>query len=462
MTTTVYQGQTNTLLVDFYQYAGGPAADVTGLTITVKTADGLTTILGPTSTGVNHVATGVYSYDWAVSSSQAAGSYVAIWSGTDAQSQVVQATESLLVQASTSSFISSAQNPWYCTREEVKQALDVKQTARNDSQVDRACASATQAIEGLCHRVFYPTFATKHVDWPNFQYAYPWRVWLDRAELADVTATVPIVLTGSDTIPSANIFWGNPRRNSPPYTYLELNRSTSSSFGHSSTPQRDITITGVFGYNIDTKPGGPLAAAVTDTTSTTITVSDGSLVGVGDQLLVDSERLVVTGRSNVTSSQTQQSTGAGTADDSDVTLAVTTGSAFHVGEVVQLDSERMLVVDVTGNNLTVIRAWDGTVLATHSGATVYVSRNLTVVRGSQGTTAAAHSNAAPVSVHAAPSLIKQLAVAEAVMRLTQEAGAYASAQGSGQGSQTNIGAGIADLRCQVQRRYGRVARQRVI
>lgn len=355
----------------------------------------------------------------------------------------------------------SINTPCYATREDVKSALDVKQTARNDAQVDRAIEAASRAVEALCHRVFYPTLATKYVDWPNFQYAWPWRIWLDAAELADVTTTVPVLTSGGDVIPNANVFWGNPRYN-PPFTYLELDRSSSSSFGHGDTPQRDVAITGVFGYSVDVKTGGTLAAAVSDTTGTSITVSDGSLIGIGDQLLIGTERLLVTARANVTSTQTQQSSGVSTADDADVTLAVTTGSAFHVGEVVTLDSERMLVVDVTGNNLTVIRAWDGSVLATHTSATVYVSRQLTVVRGSQGTTAATHLSGATVSVHTVPPLVKQLAIAEAVVMLTQEAGAYALAQGSGQGAQKGIGTGLEALREQTQALYGRQVRQRVI
>lgn len=349
--------------------------------------------------------------------------------------------------------------PCYATREDVKSALDVKQTARNDQQVDRAIDSASRSVEGLMHRVFYPSLATHYWDWPSFQYAYPWRIWFDKAELADVTTTVPVVTTGSDIIPAANIIWGHPRY-APPYTYMELDRSTSSSFGHGITPQRDVAITGMYGFSVDTRSGGTLAAAVSSTTSSTITVSDGSLIGVGDQILIGTERMLVTDRSNTTSSQTLQS--ALTDLDNDVTVAVTTGSAFHVNEVITLDSERMLVVDVTGNNLTVIRAWDGTVLATHTGSTIYVSRLLTVVRGSQGTTAATHSNADVVSVHAVPSLIKQLTVGEAVASLTQEAGAYARSQGYGENTQTNIGQGLDAIRKQAVALYARYGRKRAI
>lgn len=351
--------------------------------------------------------------------------------------------------------------PCYCTREDVKAALDIKQTARNDSQIDRAIDSASRAIEGRLHRQFYPSYETKYVDWPNFQYAYPWRIWLDRAELADVTTVVPVVHTGSDLIDNANIFWGNPRYN-PPFTYFELDRSSSSSFGHKSTPQRDVTITGLFGYSADTVDGGTLEAAVSTTTATTITVSNGNLIGVGNQLLMGTERLLVTDRGDVSSTQTQQGTGVSTKSLADNLLAVTDGTQFNVGEVVTLDAERMLIVGITGNNLSVKRQWDGTDLATHTGATVYVNRQFTVVRGSQGTTAATHSQGDAISVHLVPSLVRQLAVALAVVSVTQELGAYAGTQGSGDNKRGNIGMGVSELWDQAITAHGRKARSRTV
>src|SRR5689334_11631751 len=162
----------------------------------------------------------------------------------------------------------------YCTREDVKSALDVKETARNNVQVDRAIETASDSIDGLMHRVFYTTDTTKMFDWPNFQNAYPWRIWFDAAELADVTTTVPTVTSGGNTIADSSIFWGHPNY-SPPFTFMELDRSTSASFGQGSTPQRDVHITGTFGYSATTRAGGALAADVTTTSATTCTVTDG-------------------------------------------------------------------------------------------------------------------------------------------------------------------------------------------
>lgn len=46
--------------------------------------------------------------------------------------------------------------PVYCTRQDVKRALDVHETARSNGQVDRAVEAASRTIEGVLHRRFYP------------------------------------------------------------------------------------------------------------------------------------------------------------------------------------------------------------------------------------------------------------------------------------------------------------------
>lgn len=349
----------------------------------------------------------------------------------------------------------------YCTREDVKSALDFKETARNNDQVDRAIEAASDSIDGLMHRVFYTTDTTRAWDWPNFQSAYPWRIWFDQAELADVTSNVPVVTSGGNVIPASSIFWGHPNY-SPPYTYLELDRSASASFGQGNTPQRDVKITGTFGYTATTRPAGALAADISSTSVTTATVTDGSQVGIGNSLLIGTERLLVTGRANASTGQTQQGAGAGTASSADNVLQISDGTKVFAGEVVTLDAERMLVYDVTGNNLTVKRAWDGTVLAVHSGATVYASRLLTVTRGAQGTAAAAHSSGAAVGVHLVPGLIRELAVAYASATLVSESAGWAKQWGEGQGSAQNVGRSVREIEAEAVRQHGRKARTRVV
>lgn len=351
-------------------------------------------------------------------------------------------------------------NACYCTREEVQRTLDITPSQLDNVRIDRAIESAREVIDGLTHRRFHNVIETRYFDWPNYQYAYPWRVWMDAAELADVTVNVPVVTTGGTVIPAANLFWGNPTYATAPFNYVEINRATNSSFGVSTTPQRDIAITGTFGYWIKTVPAGALAAAVTDTTGTSVTVTSSASPGVGDVMTVDSESMLVADRNWVTTTQTQSS-GVSTALASDNALTVS-GGTFYAGETLLLDSEQMLVLSVNSSVLTVKRAWNGTVLATHSSATIYAGRLLTVVRGFGGTTAATHSNSAAVVIAMIPPGIKTLAIAEAENTLLQGLSGYAREVGEPGANQPATGGSLPDLRSQVYTQYGRKSRRRVI
>lgn len=82
MTTEVRAGSTITLLSQWYAYPGGPAQDVSGLTIAIAPSGGGSAVVGPTASGITHEATGLYSYAWAVGAAQASGTYIATWAGT--------------------------------------------------------------------------------------------------------------------------------------------------------------------------------------------------------------------------------------------------------------------------------------------------------------------------------------------------------------------------------------------
>jgi hypothetical protein len=352
--------------------------------------------------------------------------------------------------------------PCYCTRESVKRALDMKLTARNDWQVDDAIQAGSEFVDKFLHRVFYPMIDTRWVDWPNFQAAYPWTVYLDAAELADVTVNVPVVTSGGNVIANSDIFWGNPRY-TPPYTYFELNRASSASFGQGPTPQRDIAITGTYGYWIETAPGGTLAAAVSTTGATAITVTGActATVGVGDNVLIGAERMLIIDKAMADTGQAQVS-GLSTAATNDVLLGVTNGTAYANGEILQLDAEQLLVTSIAGNTLTVIRSWNGTVLAAHAGAEVYGLRTLTVQRAALGTTAATYANGTALALHVNPRLVAQLTRAYAIDEVMQELGAYSRTQGSGPAKQGEIGLGIPGLAQRCYDSYARSARSRVV
>src|SRR6266436_7978422 len=192
----------------------------------------------------------------------------------------------------------------------VMRALDIKFTARSADAIDRAIETASDNIDGHMHRVFFPEDRTAKFDWPNYDRAYPWRLWLKRNEVADITTKVPVVTSGGAVIPANTIIW-YPLQQSPPFTQMELDRSSTSMFGVGNTPQQDISIAATFGYWVKTNPAGSLAAAMNDTTTGLATISNGALVGIGDILIAGTERMLVTDRNMVSTAQTQQGAGAG-------------------------------------------------------------------------------------------------------------------------------------------------------
>lgn len=159
--TTLTAGENGTLVTSWVTYAGGPAVDVTAQTITIKTAAGATQVAA-TAVGIVHLATGLYSYVWAVPEAQAAGDYVAIWDATDAALEAVQASEVFTVEA-------AATNPGdaYVTLAELKAYLGITNSG-NDTQLDDARAAASRAIEQFCQRQFNKaTTATARVFYPE-------------------------------------------------------------------------------------------------------------------------------------------------------------------------------------------------------------------------------------------------------------------------------------------------------
>ena len=349
--------------------------------------------------------------------------------------------------------------PWYATREEIKAELDVRETARSNARIDRVLDDASRSgVDDLCHRRFYPEAATRYFDWPNSQRALPGRLWLDDSELISVTT----LSSGGTTIPSTDYFL-EPNRTGPPYNRVELDLGDDAAFGGGDTHQRDITITGLWGYRNDETTAGTIAEGL-DASETGIDVdaATSAAVGVGSLLRIDSERVIVTGRSQLDTGQTLGGAGL-TNQNSAVTVTVASGAAFAAGETILIDSERMLIEDIAGNTLTVRRAWDGSTIAAHTaGAAIYAPRTLTVQRGALGTTAATHNSGASVARWDPPGPVRQLCVAEALTSLLQGRSGYARTAGTGEYERETTARGLKDLRERVYASHGRHARVRSV
>jgi hypothetical protein len=343
---------------------------------------------------------------------------------------------------------------WYCTRDDVKRAVDVKDSARANAQIDRIIEDVSRTIEEpLCHRVFYPRVATRRFDWPNDNSPTPWRIWLSgRSELLSITA----ITSGGLTVSPATVLLYPD--DGPPYTSIEIDRSSSSSFDSGSTPQNSIVITGLYGYSNDEITVGALAEAL-DATETAVDVTDAHLIGVGAVLRCDTERMIVTEKLALDTG-VDVATTALTAQMNNTTITLSTAvGAPTAGEMIIIDGERMMVNELISTTAYVTRAYDGTVLATHAiGANIYAYRTLIVERGALGTTAVTHTTATTLYRWKPPGPVEGLAVAETLGQLAQENSAYARVIGAGENQREARGAGLRDKRNQVRDGYARKAR----
>lgn len=85
MTVNFVSGTGGVLLLQVYQSSPGPLVDLASIpTITISSLNPAVTIVGPTTTGVGHPATGTYVYNWTAPVS--GGQYLAVWDGTQAPS----------------------------------------------------------------------------------------------------------------------------------------------------------------------------------------------------------------------------------------------------------------------------------------------------------------------------------------------------------------------------------------
>lgn len=377
--------------------------------------------------------------------------------------------------------------PCSCSREDAQRAIDFKDGITTEVQVktDRAIQSISRNIEGHLHRLFYPDDGVRWKDFPNYQYTSPWTVYLDG--ITEQLLCLTAFSSGGVDIPLNTCFLrpANKRRGFP-WTRVELDRSSGSTFGgQSATPQNAIMMTGTWGFTADADPAGELTADVSNS-ATDIPVSDASQMGVGDVLILGygrgeapfpddtlghagtiqpyiGERVLVSDRQAADTGLAQAGDGCATVSTSDTQLQWTgTGTAPNQGEVLLLDSEQMLVQFVVNSVATVERAWNGTVLQAHSGAEIWAYRSLYVQRGFLGTAAASWPEGTAVYKHRVPQMIRDLAIGEAVNRLLQETSGYSRMVGSGDAARPASGMALADLWEECRTEYGRQARSRAI
>ena len=377
--------------------------------------------------------------------------------------------------------------PCYCSRDDVMRSIDIKDGAISTPNVDRAIASAADQIDGRMRRQFFPFDGVKIFNWPNYQYANPWRYWLERQDCCALTQLLSPGNTGGvagTPIPLWQVFLEpvNPERGFP-FTRIELDRSTVAAWGIGPTPQHSIWAAGTWGFTADADNVATLAAPI-GASDATITLSNGALCGAGDVLIVGygrgsapyptyigtagaiapytGERVIVTDKTAAATGLAQAS-GCTSASSSDNQLTTTGSGSLNAGEVLQLDGERLLVESVLGGVATVRRGWDGTIPTMHEpGVTVYAFRQLSVLRGELGTTAASAAEGIAVYRHRPPQLIRDLNIAAAADQVMQELSGYSRTVGSGDAQIQASGIALAAKWNQAVMRFGQQNRQGTI
>lgn len=352
----------------------------------------------------------------------------------------------------------------YATREQVLAGPEISHSAYAAGLIDSKILSTSDMIDRTLHRRFYPERRTVLFDWPQPHFTPTWQIDLDVS--GNQMISLEQCLSGDGTnITASCVLRRSDDKQEPPYDRLEIDLSTSAAFSAGTTWQRAITVTGLYcdGPDTATAIAGAVLSGGINSSTTTLVLNPSSGVytpGVLSLVLIDSERVQLTDR-RMSAVSGQTTTGTLSEIQSGTLVGVTSGSAFATGETILIDAERMRINDIAGNNLIVDRAWDGTALAAHSSATqVYALRTFTVARGVLGSTAANHSDAAAVYVHEYPPLINELNVAETLVALQRQIGAYGG--GSTDSSQRRTSAEINDLRERAWIAYGKKNRKAAI
>jgi hypothetical protein len=344
---------------------------------------------------------------------------------------------------------------WYCTREMVQGATDQTWSPREADRIDRAVAAASRVADRECLREFGPWYGTSEFDWPDqYRHAPSWKLPLYDQTLISVTS----ITSGGAVIPAAGYILRRSGRTGP-YMSVEIQRGSSYAWeSGQSTQQNAISVTGVWGYSLDSVSAGVLGEDLdlTETGVDITAVTRPDVLGTGALLIVGTELMVVTGRTMVATGQTVLSANM-TASSADTLVTVTSTASITPGEILLCGAERMLVRDKTAATLIVQRAYSGTTLATHAiGAALNAPWSLTVQRASQGSTPATHLTGAPVLVWQAPELVQQFVTAHAVAAVSDMAGAYARPAGPGDARRpSTTWNGVSTARDEMVRALGR-------
>ena len=355
---------------------------------------------------------------------------------------------------------------WYTSREKFKVAANISGGQWNDT-IERVIEASSRDVDRWTRRHFIPKTQTRLYRYPQPRPGVASVLWLDQDLLSVTTLQTQAQNTSPTTISSSDYFLepNNPEPDgNTRYNRIEIDLSSTAAFEAGDTPQRSISVAGSWGWGNSTQSSGAIDdSGGISSSDTALIVSDASKIDVGDTLLIDSEQIFVSDRSFAARASILLDMGSDlAATNATVTVTLDSSHGIVAGEVIRIDSEQMYVVSVSTNDLTVIRAWDGSVLASHSNNTaIHVNRTLTIERGVNGTTAASHSDEASISKYTPDTDISRWCMAEAIATYHQEHAGWGVIVGTGTGATTLDGRELSQMR-QSMVGYYRKAREAVI
>ena len=319
---------------------------------------------------------------------------------------------------------------WYTTRERFKTAANINGSQFNPV-IDRVIEAASREVDRWTRRHFLPQTQTRLYRWPQSRPGLANVLWLDQDLLSVTTLQTQAQNTSPTTISSSDYFLepNNPEPDgNTRYNRIEIDLSSTAAFESGDTPQRSISVAGSWGWGNTTASAGTVDdSGGISSSDTALIVSDASTIDVGDTLLIDSEQIFVADRAFAARGSILLNMGSNlAATNATVTVTLDGSHGIVAGEIIRLDSEQMYVVSVSTNDLTVIRAWDGSVLAAHNDdVACHVNRTLTIERGLNGTTAASHSDSASITRYLPDADVVRWCLAEALSTYHQEHAGWA-------------------------------------
>lgn len=148
---TFIRGNTATVTVQWTQAGGGPV-DVTDQTVTITLLAGAVVIVDADD-DITHVATGLYTYQWAISPAAETGDYAVVWDATSG-SDDVQTSEIVTV---VSAQILTGWKPAYASLDLMHDWLRLRgelDDTEDDALLTLALSASSRAVDAACGRQF--------------------------------------------------------------------------------------------------------------------------------------------------------------------------------------------------------------------------------------------------------------------------------------------------------------------